>query len=848
MSMPDKQRSSTDSNILPFQLSIADQSESTRQWKTQSQLFFLLSGSAEVTIESEKYEVKSEDVFLINSNDIYQIIGKAWKMLVVSFRPDKLAPSGAAAVARFDLCSAGDTYNTAYDFVRYCIAQLASLSSRKEPFYSAQSIFFALFSHLSSNFPALPSQTSGANRLARERLTKILNYIDRQYKDCLTLNETAEHFGLSSPYLSAFFKKQTGQAFMEYYNEIRLRHAVDEMLTGTDSIETIAQNNGFRDPRAFTSLFQKKYQMLPNRYRREFRREVSESPDTAGVSGSGSLYNAGIASMLTAFPSLLKYRSVFREETDFLVELSDNSRIIDAGSLQFDAAGTHLDHNYHTMICVGNAKQFLYEEIREMLRRVQQEIHFKYVKFHGILSDDMMVYSEDSHGIPHYSFTFIDKVIDFMLSIDLRPLCQLSFMPIALAEDPSRLVDYYHYNTSPPKSLKKWIDLVTAFTKHLISRYGEDEVSSWPFCVWNEPDETVDQFAWDDRERFFDFYYQTFRAVKNVCPGIAFGTPSFLLAVQKEQGWVGDFFKYLKVHDCDVDFLNVHYYDNSLFAEDAADRVRGERGYSVENMERSFPLTVDPYAFVKFIDNVKALLRKHNMRHLPVYLTEWNLTISHRDLINDTCFKSCHLVKNLLENYDRLNSFGYWCLTDFEEELQVPADLYHGGLGLFTYNGIPKANYNAFRLLGRLGDELLAKGDGYFITRKDHVIVILLYNYEHYSKLFATGFRSNQNSTDRYTAFEEMSTAQFTVRLTELPYQKALIKERFVNQAAGSSYDAWARMGSLPVESEDDMEILMQQSVPGLYLHQETVENGELTLHTRMAPLEIRLLEIEPIG
>ena len=130
------------------------------------------------------------------------------------------------------------------------------------------------------------------------------------------------------------------------------------------------------------------------------------------------------------------------------------------------------------MICVGNAKQFLYEEIREMLRRVQQEIHFKYVKFHGILSDDMMVYSEDSHGIPHYSFTFIDKVIDFMLSIDLRPLCQLSFMPIALAEDHSRLVDYYHYNTSPPKSLKKWIDLVTAFTKHLISRYGEDEVSS----------------------------------------------------------------------------------------------------------------------------------------------------------------------------------------------------------------------------------------------------------------------------------------------------------------------------------------------------------------------------------
>ena len=92
-----------------------------------------------------------------------------------------------------------------------------------------------------------------------------------------------------------------------------------------------------------------------------------------------------------------------------------------------------------------------------------------------------------------------------------------------------------------------------------------------------------------------------------------------------------------------------------------------------------------------------------------------------------------------------------------------------------------------------------------------------------------------------------MSTAQFTVRLTDLPYEKALIKERFVNQAAGSSYDAWARMGSRPLENPDDLDILVQQSLPGLYLHQETIENGTLTFHTRMAALEIRVIEIDLI-
>lgn len=827
-----------------FQISYIDESQSLRQWSYETQLLFFLSGSAEVFTEQGSVRLNSEDILLINMFDAYQITGSAWKAVVISFRPDRLAAPGMGPgqSVRFDLCSGGNTYSTVYDFTRYCIAQLVYPGPRKDTYYSAKSIFYALYSHLITNFPAPPAAVSAPNQVNRERLVSIMRYLDEHYKESLTLNETADVFGLSSPYLSSFFKKQTGKSFMDYYNEVRLSHAVEELLSGTDSIENIALRNGFRDPRAFTTLFRKKYQVLPNVFRKEHRMaEVPESAaDTALETNLDKKSNVG------AFSSLEKYLSVFHADTDYARAFQENPRIIDAGSVSFDGSAKPLKHNFHTMICLGNAKQFLYAEIQDMLRRVQKEIHFRYVKFHGILSDDMMVYSEDANGIAQYSFTMIDKILDFMLSIDLRPLCQLSFMPIALAEDPSRLVDFYHYNTSPPKDLQKWIRLVEALTQHLISRYGEDEVRTWPFCVWNEPDETVDQFAWKDRERFFEFYCETYRAVKRICPDISFGTPSLLLSVQKDYGWAAEFFYYIRSRGCEPDYLNIHYYDNSLFEEDSVERYRGEKGYSAENMERSFPLTVDPYAFVKFINNIKTLMRRYNMGTIPIYLTEWNLTISHRDLINDTCFKSCHLVKNLLENYDRLDSYSYWCLTDFEEELPVPEQLYHGGLGLFTYNGIPKANYNAFRLLCKLGDELLEKGDGYFITRKKQAIVILLYNYEHYSRLFAAGFRSNQNRKDRYTAFEDMSTAQFTVRLTELAGDCALVKERYVNQNAGSSYDAWAGMGSGLSENAEDLELLNQQALPGLFLHQEEIEQGCLTLHVRMAPLEIRLIEVEP--
>jgi len=827
-------------DIFPFQITYMDHSHSRRQWSQDTRLFFILAGSADVYVEKRSFQVQTEDIFLINANDSYQISGASWEALVLSFRPDRLSRSKTAGDSRFDLCSAGSTYRTVYDYIRHCIAQLANLSSQKESFYSGQSIFYALYSYLITNFSAPPVKLPDSSHASRERLSAIVSYMEEHYKESLTLNETAEVFGLSSPYLSAFFKKHSGKSFMEYYNEIRLSHTVEALLSGTDSIESVALSHGFRDSRAFTALFRKHYGMLPHVFRK--RHQKSLDPDRQAASTIPS------DTASRDYPSLRKYLSIFQEEAERSMVLAENPRVIDAGSLSFKESGKALTHNYHKMICVGSAKQFLYSEVQEMLRRVQKEIRFEFVKFHGLLSDDMMVYSEDADHVPHYSFTLIDKAIDFMLSIGLRPLCQLSFMPIALAKDPHRLVDFYHYNTSPPKDMDRWTGLVDALVRHLIRRYGFAEVKTWLFCVWNEPDETVEQFAWDNRDEFFEFYRRTWQTVKSISPDLIFGTPSLLISVQKEQGWAGDFFQYTVRNQCLPDFLNIHYYDNSLFEEDAVERVRGEKGFSAENMERSFPLTSDPYAFTKFINNLKALMRKHNMRSLPIYLTEWNLTISHRDLINDTCFKSCHLVKNLLENYDRLSSYSYWCLTDFVEELQVPSELYHGGLGLFTYNQIPKANYNAFLLLGYLGNELLGQGDGYFITKKENGIAILFYNYEHYSRLFASGYRSEQNDANRYAAFEELPGAQFVVRLTDLPFANVLVKERFVNQSAGSSYDAWAKMGLHSLDDPDDLEILMQQSRPGIFLHRETVSEQSLTLHVRMAPLEIRLVEVVGIS
>lgn len=832
--------------IMPIHAAYYDENTpSYRHWHPSTELFFILSGTAKVTVEEETFEACEEDVFLINANDVHLIEGTSCKILSLRFQMNKLPYFNAARIPRFALNSTGNTHAARYDYVRYLMAQFVKMNSDGEHIYKTLSIIFTLYSHLTENFIAPPLEQISISRKNHERVLTIMDYIAAHYKDCLTLSDVAAAQNLSVPYLASFFEKNTGKTFLTYYNEIRLTRAVDSLLSTDDSIETIALSNGFGDARSFVSLFKKKYNALPSTYRKSHRCDPGDSfYALPAITNEMDRSSRESIEKVIGTPSLIKYQNLFQSDAKNHI-LQSATRIIDAGTIDFGTSGIALRHTHHRLICVGSAKQFLYHEVQEMIKKTQQEIHYDYVKFHGILSDDMMVYSEKSDGTPIYSFTFVDKVIDFLLSVGLRPLCQLSFMPIALSSDPERLVDFYHYNTAPPKDLKKWTDLVDALIRHFIARYGLSEVKKWMFCVWNEPDETVNEFSWSDRTEFFEFYCATYRTVKNIDSHFQFGTPSLLLSITEEEGWAADFFRYLRDHACPPDFLNIHYYDNTIFDTDMRDRTASAGGFSAGNMGRSFPLTVDPYAFMKFINNIKLLLKRYHMKSLPVYLTEWNLTISHRDPINDTCFKSCYLVKNLLENYDRLESFGYWCLTDFIEELQIPNELYHGGLGLFTFNGIPKAHYNAFRFLSYLRDELIGKGDGFFITKSENRLAIILYNYEHYSKMFAKGARSGMPNQDRYALFTEMNSAEFSLRLTNLDYNDCLIKERFISQDYGSSYDAWVRMGAQPLTSEEDFDLLRQQSQPGMYLHREIIKDHRLTLCVQMAPLEVRLIEIE---
>ena len=183
----------------------------------------------------------------------------------------------------------------------------------------------------------------------------------------------------------------------------------------------------------------------------------------------------------------------------------------------------------------GRAVLSLRESYRADLRTVKKITDLKYVRFHAIFHDEMGVYDVDPQGQPIYNFSYVDQVYDGLLENGVKPFVELSFMPGKLAANLTPHAFWYKPLPSPPKDPARWGALIEAFTRHLVDRYGKDEVEQWYFEVWNEPN--IDFWNGDPKQpTYFQLYDVTAIAVKKVDPKLRIGGPATAQAA-----WVDKF-------------------------------------------------------------------------------------------------------------------------------------------------------------------------------------------------------------------------------------------------------------------------------------------------------------------
>ena len=786
----------------------------------------VLSGRCTVIVDGHSYTLGPEDVITIDGHTSHELRSTECTFICVQFEqsifeqtlPDPQHP-------QFFCNSAVQGDNAAFASIRTLVARIIKNNADQQTGYELRNwaYIYQLMDVMYNNFRLhrTHAQDVQSHRHAA-RVTQIARLVREHHTENLSLSRLAEMIHLSAPYLSKFFDQQFGMTFLNYLTQIRLNHAVDELLNTEKIIEDVSADSGFPNSHAFVQAFKKEFGVLPSVYRRQNREKKPEKNPLPTVEQHD--YMAGLKKYLE--PAQVSSASTPTSSISCSIQLTAN------------ADTQNLKHTWRNVMTVGSASDLLTADIQRMVARMRKEIGFQYIKFNGILSDDLHVYNQASDGSPVYNFAYIDKVLDFLISIDLKPIIQLSFMPALLAKDPQRRL--FNYLVSEPVSLTAWSNLVNAVVDHLLQRYA-DAVHNWLFCVWTQPDTPTDLYGFSSTEAFYEFYRSTYQAVKECDNALSFGTPpTYYIVENGHTNWYIPFLTWCKNHGCMPDFLNCYYYDTAL-----ADRQKNAD--AIFGFVYSMTLRDTPDGFRDFVNQVRSEREHLGLKKLPIFLTEWNNTPSQEDLLNDTCFKSCYIVKNILENYDRLDSFGYWSLTDWMGEAPLPSELFFGGLGLFTVNGIPKASYYALSLLRQLGNAFIGKGDGWFATKQGNRYIIIMYNYRHFSRLYALGERFDMTFTDRYTPFDPVQHLDVHLTLNDVKNGKYLIRETVLNRKSGSAFDQWVDMGALELDTEKELRTLEALSTPSCSKYTTEATNHTLELDALLDMLEVRLLSIEPL-
>lgn len=332
------------------------------------------------------------------------------------------------------------------------------------------------------------------------------------------------------------------------------------------------------------------------------------------------------------------------------------------------------------------------------------------------------VYHEDADGNPIYDWSVIDPIFDTWVESNCRPLVELAFTPRSLVPSEAKL-PYQRLPSMPgeyeaglwafpPRDYSRWADLVRTTVDHFTLRYGADQVETWYWELWNEPDISYWQGT---PEQYFALYDFTAAAVKEAFPSAQVGGPA---TTHRGVRFLESFLDHCAKGNnartgatgAPLDFISFHTKGAAF-----------PRTYGPHTKEGVIPERRASPNIEKMLVDVREMLSRvaeHGaFRDLPVLVDECDASVpAHWTIYDNANFGyrntayyavfQCQQMKKLLD-LDQLGLAKVHQATTWSWHFEGER-YFEGTRSLFTTNGIEKPVLNAYRLLGKLGDERLA--------------------------------------------------------------------------------------------------------------------------------------------
>ena len=230
-----------------------------------------------VTVDGDRFCLCPGEFILISNNALYSMVPEmedaVQDVMIISFQPDYLRKMYSCVWNCEISRNAPEATEDTKAWMAVICGRLReyaeeSFENEKRHFEMNQ-LLFAVLQTIFHSFVAGEQKTSGKQYEMRNKMARVLDYLQEHYRENLTTQSVAEHFWYTREYFCRLFKRYANETFKSYLTEIRLAAVVHEMQTSDKGVVQIGLEQGFSDAKSLFSAFKRKYGMTPAQWKAE---------------------------------------------------------------------------------------------------------------------------------------------------------------------------------------------------------------------------------------------------------------------------------------------------------------------------------------------------------------------------------------------------------------------------------------------------------------------------------------------------------------------------------------------------------------------------------------------------
>lgn len=778
------------------------------------ELVYVMEGELRLYVMEREYHLKRGDICVINSNEEHRIETQGEITTAHLFITYSLIRSVYNGVSSFFFCNSTSEDDERYEKLRELLNQLLKRkmfcekeAEEEQHEYEYLSVFYKVLGYLTSNFIKKAKTDAGMSmqQKSQMRTLQINEYIMNNYNQPISLKSLADTLYLSEGYLSRYLKKIYNMSFSAYLRQVRLSHAMSELMYTDKAILQIALDNGFSSISFFNKVFKEEYGKSPSHIRNSAKEMEKKEEDMDS---------------LVLNQKLEKFIYSMEEEQ----ESKKRAKII-RKTFQVED-GEKIPQFWNTAINIGQASDLQNHEVRKQILRMKDSMHFRYIRFWSLFSDRMIMRNDEEIG--QYNFTKLDNILDFLVENGLKPFFDME-EKIKRVNRTDKDFLLYEEKNNKVDSLQIWEEFIRQLIMHLVRRYGIEEVNTWKMEV------IFDGYCLkgiDPTDSFFQIFKCTYSIIKKHAPHMEIGGcgffPDYLCHLEKRgmnfwEEWIRraplpDFFSFM------------------IYAYEA----------DPEGKERFGKKSEDPDYLKNSIRKIRAELIQHGLSGQKIYITEWNLTVSDRNKLNDHCFHGAYVMKNIIDVFGEIDMLCYFTGTDIYTEYYDTVWLMHGGEGLLTRDGIAKPSGFAFRFLKKLKPYFIDKTENCLLTTdRRNQYSLVCHNMKNLNYMYYLQSEETLEWDKLWKNFDEWNplTLKLCIKGVENGNYQMTIQK--INEKSGSIQDIWADLEYIQDLSDSEIKYLHRATVPRMIIRKFCVEDECIEIELRMRPNEIGYINLE---